>query len=121
VLEPRGQGAGPVFELGLFAGVDALGVVGAEPLAPAVEVEAAAVLNFNLVPRKGRIADEEEVGLEAFGGEGGGELGDAGAQAAGVGVAVGAFEAEDEEDGVVLGRCQQTTPNLSVLDGHWQA
>ncbi len=94
-----GDGLVVIVELMLLAVVDAVGIVFADPLAPARKVQLA--VNELLRGRQLRIADEDQVRLVAQAGERLGEFGDAGAEAAGGGVDVRPLEAERDEDGVL--------------------
>jgi hypothetical protein len=88
--------------LGDFVGVSAFRMRGANPLAPAVEVEAAVLARL----RAGEcgVSDEDQMGLEAVLGKRPRELGDAYAEPAGLRVGlVGSFEGEEDELEVVGG------------------
>ena len=88
--------------LGDLVGVGAFRMRGADPLAPAVQVEAAVLARLRAGQR--RVAHEDQVGLEAVPGERAGELGDADAEPAGLGVGlVGSFEGQEDELEVVRG------------------
>lgn len=89
--EPGWQGSGEVIRLAGLAIVDARGVISAEPLAPAMEGQAA----LYLLPWELRVADEPEVRGETLLGERGRHSGDARGDSSGAGVGIRTFEGEE--------------------------
>src|SRR5262249_25076434 len=97
------------------ARVDAFEVVGADPLAPAVEGERAVDLDSG----EARVADEDQMDGVTRIGQRPADLGDAHAQASGTGVGVWSFERQNDERRAV--RSQQVSahvecsPRLTVI------
>ena len=91
-----------VMNLRDLVGIGAFRMGGADPLAPAMEMQPAVLARFRA--GQARIADEDQVRVEAVLGQRSGELGDAHAQSAGLRVGlVWSFEGQEDE----LGGCQE--------------
>jgi hypothetical protein len=86
--EIRRQGTGIIGALTLFSIVNAGGMISANPLAPAVEMD----VSPHLVPGLLRIADEPEVGLESTFGQRSTQTGHSRRNAARPRVLIGALE-----------------------------
>src|SRR5205823_13876938 len=95
----------------ILAVVDADRMMAADPLTPAMEPQAA--VERALIGGKLRVADEEEVRLEAALGQRPREFFDANAQSARLRVLVGALEGKEDEGGLIRLEHQETLTGKS--------